>query len=410
MLTSVLRPRPSKMAIRLRAVAPLALLGIAAACDGFLDPGESDLVLTGQARHSAFVGSEVPFWVEVQGKDSKGVEGVTVHFAIVSGVGGLRATRAVSDSYGVVKTAVKLGPEPGELTIVEARLKDGRQSLRITFTTVSPHRVQLDADSLVLTPGCSRIVTARFPNESRPSIEWAITDSSVAELKLVSPVGTPAYTSRVVVPRRAGTALITASYNETSGTVPLRVIPGEERVPSRVRFNVDTTTIASGTSFGFGISVALEDQGGCPLSGFDLALSSLRPQVATISADPSPQGNGKLFPTIHGHAAGTAPLVASALTLADTFMVRVLDVKAVPADTTVRVGEKVKYRLFTADASGIWEEVRHVGVIDPSGIVSGPRLSGDSTTAVAPGTAQLHVHDSRRENHIYTKATIHVVP
>jgi hypothetical protein len=84
-------------------------------------------------------------------------------------------------------------------------------------------------------------------------------------------------------------------------------------------------------------------------------------------------------------------IVATQGALADSIRVTALIARAFPADTTIRVGERFKYRFEISDSPGVWRESGSFFVHSWTEHVSRSATETGWVQGVSPGTGGLSV-------------------
>jgi hypothetical protein len=113
-----------------------------------IQPGEHN-------NQAGYVDRELPdsLDVVVMDKDSRGVAGVTVNFAVTGGGGTLSSATAVSDKDGVARVSWKLGKDLGQQTVEAKATNDaGAQLLNSPLSLTAQAGLPQAAQLVVLTP------------------------------------------------------------------------------------------------------------------------------------------------------------------------------------------------------------------------------------------------------------------
>lgn len=364
--------------------------GLLGGCDS-PTVGEDEQVTLSVATpaRSALVGSTVETPVRFHLADAQGnpVAGRKVAFTSTAG-SSLQAAAQATDAAGNLDVLFTVGATAGEYSI-DAAVPGSPATARYTAVATT---LRLDADSATLAlPVCGRSLSAKtfdnpdgIPDPYGRDVKFAATEPGIVELAVPLYHGMPIKQRIDVRPVKPGTTRVIAAYQGGSDTVVVRVYAQEELVPQRIRVDLpDTIAVPVG---GNGLRPAtgwVEGQGGCPLTGVRPAVTSANPEIARPGQD---FGSVYLF----GVAAGDARIDFRYGGLSTTRTARVRHVRAAPADTTIRVGDVLTYRLFTGDASGRFEEEMGASV-HVFGSAASRRAGTAVVTGMTPGTSQVVV-------------------
>jgi|GEM_PF-4241228 len=364
----------------------------------------------GAAGHS--VASPFHFWV--RDRQGRPLPGARVEFHVTRGSGTFAPEAAVTDSMGRVATTLTLGPEVGEVA-GEARVAGTDKKASIRVLAGRP-QVVLRPDSLrILSAGCTQSFVAYVhidagmlgrPEMTGAPVAYSVEDSTLLSLAPSNAIGgTPGLyrdQTRLVTGRAAGLTRVIARYGGGADTAWVRVVSPADAAPGQVQLpGPSERYVPHGERVPLGATVY--EWGGCPLGSTHVTYTSSNPGVAQVDASGM----------VTTGQAGDARIVATAGALADTVNLRVRRLRLVPGDTTIRVGDTVNYRLFMADATGVWTEiprwVHSFSSIAPR--CAGARCTIDGlVTGVAPGTARIYVSGQSPYSDLSVETTLQVIP
>ncbi|HEX2091852.1 MAG TPA: Ig-like domain-containing protein [Longimicrobiaceae bacterium] len=294
--------------------------------------------------------ADAPIRFQVLDRFRKGVPGVSVRFELKEGA--LSATSAVTDSLGAVETRITRVPPPGShmvLAFVEGLGKVGVAILLVD----PPLRPVLSSDSVVVSaPGCVGGVIARLFAPDGQEVffrkpTFTVLDTTVAQVKHPEGArGQYVYQFVEVEARRAGTTRLIASYHGLADTIPVRVASDQVKT-FWVEHNRERAELALDDSHRFLPAAAFT---ACGITVFVKGTSfrSSDERVATVAPDGTVTARGR----------GTTQIVGTWRDASATLTLDVREYRMVPADTTVAVGDTVRYRLLATDASGVAESIR----------------------------------------------------
>jgi hypothetical protein len=330
---------------------PLALLALAllAACSGdgpLPDPDPPGSIDLDFDLTSAEVETVADAAFRTLRHDGSAAPGVTVHFTVVSGGAVLLADSAVSNAAGNGVVQVRLPAQPGA-SVIRATAADFTERTG-TLTAVAGPPFTLEPASLRLVTGCNGLVDASLAGVPPPAVAYSVSDPAVVEL-IPFPGSGGAINRRLVRPLQPGTAQIVAYRAARADTVPLVVVSGADAVPGLISFGIDSVEMLVGVRDSYGATIY--EQGGCGMGG-TLTFASSAPDVASVDAE------GVVTPL----RAGTARIEASFGPVSDSYTVYVHEASALPADSTIRVGERLRYRLLVTGPSGEVHEPSEVFV------------------------------------------------
>ncbi len=380
---------------RLLSLPALALLGLAACGEdpvpGPADTGSLELNFDGT---STMVGTWTALALYARGPDAQPVPGVTVRFTVLSGGVVLAADSAVTDLDGFAVVGATMPGEPGPSVVLVTA--EGFAPRTGTVHAVPGPPITFGAASLRLVLGCSRSINASLPGHPGfPRATYSISDSSVVRLDEMPGPGST-INRRWVVPLRPGTAEVVVSYAARADTLPVQVVAEADAVPVRLDFYTDSVFLQVGGSES--VYTQLSEQGGCGLAHTP-AYTSLDPDVVSIY----PQGE------IVSHRQGRGRVVATYGPFADTVPVSAMLARAFPADTTIRVGERFRYRLELSDTPGVWRETQDVDIgTRTDRIIVRPTQPG-WVEGAAPGTDSVMVYWDRQWT-IVARVKLTIVP
>lgn len=313
------------------------------------------------------------------------VPGVTVSFFVVRGTGTLTSPTAVTSSAGVAAVALELGTTGVDATI-EARV-DGVEQSGSFLARYLVGAGGLDPDSLALTPGCTQPIRLRIRDPGTgqelpgQTAEFTLADSSVASLA-PDTAGSSSGVTRLVTGVKAGETRLVARW--TAGAlIDTAVVRVSAPVPTRVRFASGADTVGIGGRTG--AAARITDQCGATLEDQPVTYRSLDPAVVEVGTPDTASG----VVQVTGLKSGLGRVEAASGALRDTLRVEVLDVRLLPADTTVAVGATVTYRIVRVDASGDTVSVPVADLASPDTSVASVDSEAATVTALAPGTAEI---------------------
>ena len=297
------------------------------------NPHDTDVVL-GQAASLRF---------RVLDRSGDPVRGATVTFAVTSGGGSVSPTDQLSDSLGFVETSFTLGPLPGlhGMTATARGVEPSRWSIQVGDV----RSLTLSPDPLVIpAPACEGVLSASLVAASGEQIlgrrvDFRLAGPSIVDLVYPSGTGTRSGLTQFVTGRSAGETRVIGRYQGLEDTTVVRVLPGQP-VSISIPSQGDTLRVVKGGSVGAQARVV----NGCErvMEGEPVTYVSVDPHVASVDE----QG------TVSGHADGHARIVASTGSLADTVVASVRTFVLLPRDTTIRVGDAVRFQLMTAGPGG----------------------------------------------------------
>lgn len=338
---------------------------------------------------TALVGSTVETPIRFHLADAQGnpVAGRKVAFTASAG-SSLQTAAQATDAAGNLDVLFTVGTTAGEYSI-DAAVPGSSATARYTAVATT---LKLDADSAVLAlPVCGKSVSAKtfdnpdgIPDPYGRDVKFAATEPGIVELVVPLYHGMPIKQRIDVRPLKPGTTRVVAAYQGGSDTVVVRVFSQEELVPQRIRVDLpDTIAVPVGGNSLRPATGWVEGQGGCLLATARPAVSSANPEIAKPSQD---FGSVYLF----GQAPGDARIDFRYGSLSTTRTARVRHLRAAPADTTIRVGDVITYRLFTGDASGSF--VEEMGAtVHVFGSAASRRAGTAIVTGMTPGTSQVVV-------------------
>ena len=368
------------------------------------------LSLTGQPLES-------PLRFRVRDRQGKLLAGARVEFRLTRGSGTFAPDTALTDSLGIASTVLTLGPQPGEV-VGEARAVGTERKAEFRLSAWRP-RVVLRPDSMrvvmgLCVPDPDFVAYVYLDSEHGYSVElrkmltvaYAVEDSTLLELlPSTANIGTSGlyrYATRLVKGRKPGTTRVIARYAGAADTAVVSVVPLSEATPGRVEAGEAVRRVVVGRQIL--VRAFVYERGGCPLLREQVTYTSTDPRIAQVDT----------LGRVALREPGEARIVAAAGGLADTVSLVVRRARVVPADTTIRVGESVTFRLFTADATGVWTEVPssvHSFGSDVARKCTGAGCpSGERVTGIAPGTARISVSEASVYSEISVEATLRVVP
>lgn len=303
------------------------------------------------------------------------------------------------------------GKAPGS-TYVHALLpRSSGNGLRDSAQVVVHTPGGLDPDSLVLTPGCARQILLRVKGPDGRDLlgqtaEFTVEDSSLVDLTVPVITGSYRGVSRMVSAKRVGGTKLIARWldGDLTDTARVRVVPP---VATELRSGLVPDSVGIGGYAAEGAyvydqcEVALRDQ---PV----VTYRNLNPEIIELQSSQARSGSPV---AIRGLKPGTGRVEAMYGALRDTLRVEVLNIRLLPADTTVTVGSNVTYRAVRVDASGNETTVPLVGLSTYP--YESPVASANDETrtvkALAPGTVELiGVADGPR--HVGTRITVVPAP
>lgn len=297
-----------------------------------------------------------------------GVPGIRVEFVLVSGGGSLSDSAAVTDSLGYAGVVLTWGTGPGR-TQIDAHVREAGIFGQFFGHARAP--LTLEPDSLLFpAPGCRfRTIFARmrYPNGEEvlaKTAKFEVSDTSVVGLTYPRWWGTHGYLyggqTQEVRPLRTGTVRLVATFEGVADTALVTVGPDQGE---RVVFESATSSpkpMAVGDTTRLGARV--ENACGDPVAGAQATFRSLDEAVVGVT----PSGEATV------RDAGAARVVAEWEGLADTLHVEAKHVRVTPLDTTVFVGDTVRYRAFSAGSSGVYEPELVHGISTTNTAVAGP--------------------------------------
>ncbi|MEW5927264.1 MAG: Ig-like domain-containing protein [Gemmatimonadota bacterium] len=311
---------------------------------------------------------------------------------------------ATVDSAGVVR-GVRVGT--AEVSATTPGQGGTPLTVRSAVRVLPSVRLTFEPDSIVLgAPGCSAQLLARVRRHSGEELTalsppFSVADSTVVSLFGLTIPGTYRGQTRGVHAERAGATQVIATYQGAADTARVRVVSdavhrfyiGSRRdagspLERRDMAPGDTTRVSATAEYG---PCAPGSPSGPTVPGVVAGYRSLDEGVATVDA------SGR----VAARSRGTARIVGTWREFADTVLVEVRSFRVVPADTTVAVGDTVRYRAWATDAGGTETEVRVGGIGNSNGLASTAFLPGNVPIAVARGpgvvTIGLYVLGGYRE-------------
>lgn len=295
-----------------------------------------------------FVEGLAPVRVRALGPGLRPLAGVEVKFSVKRqfDTTAVATASATTDSAGVAAASVPLAVG---INWVDAKARE-RTSVQMLIARAR-YEVKFTADTLTLLgPGCG---TELFAPVSAPggvstsghSVRFTATVPGVVELTPVT--GTSGSTRGMrtnLRGLRAGeTLVIGTEYYGAADTISVRVLPP---VAKTVEFGSVSRVHATGGTAQLAAQVM--DQCAQPFAGTPVAFRSLNPRVATVDA------SGRVAML----APGVAPIEASWSSLSSVLLLDVKTFRVEPADTTVMVGDTVRYRALLADSTGVFARPR----------------------------------------------------
>jgi alpha-amylase len=303
---------------------------------------------------------------------------------------------ATVDSTGVVR-GVRTGT--AEVTATTPGQGGTPLAVRSAVRVLPSVRLTFVPDSLVLAaPGCSGQLLAgiqRHTGEELTALNpaYSVTDSTLVSLFRINTAGTYRGHIRGVQAIRVGTARVIATYEGAADTAQVRVVSDAVRqfyIGGRREAGSALERRAGAPQDTFRLTARAEYAPCSPASdigtevpGVSAAFRSLDESVATVDA-------GGL---VTARSLGTARIVGAWRDFADTVVVDVKSYRITPVDTTVFVGDTVRYRAFVKDASGTETEAIGGGIGIGSDVASFVFLPGNVPVVVArrPGVVTIAV-------------------
>jgi hypothetical protein len=331
-----------------------------------------------------FVEGLVPVRVRALGPGLRPLAGVEVKFSVKGQYDtvAVATASATTDTAGVAAASLPLAPG---INWVDAKARE-RTSAQMLIARAR-YEVKFTADSLTLMgPGCG---TELFAPVSAPSgvstgghsVRFTATVPGIVELTPVTGYsGTTRGMRTGIRGLQAGeTLVIGTEYYGAADTMSVRVLPPVART---VEFeSVNPLHATGGTAQ---LAAQVRSQCGQPFAGASVAYRSLNPRVAAVDAS----GRVSLL------APGIAAIEASWNSLSAIQQLDVKTLRVEPADTTVMVGDTVRYRAFLADSTGVFAPSR-VSWFEPSDSTVATittRAPDYVGTAVAVGEGTIRVH------------------
>jgi hypothetical protein len=312
-----------------------------------------------------------------------GVQGVTVDFTVEGG-GKLSLLTAVTDSLGYVAVDLILGPIAG-WNVVEAHVRGTDKTAKFAVQTVPVPTLSFSRDTLTLMQHCSEdlvghVYTADSQERTGLYLSFEATDSSVVELHQLMIPGTYRGHLRSVYAKAPGTSLVIASYEGAVDTARVTVTPARPVALSAE----DTVRVLTGGLIQVFAHVMEECAG---IENAPISYTSLDPATASVDQ----QGQ------VRGLSDGVARIELGSGVLRDTVVVLVRTFEIVPGDTTVAVGDTVRYQVLTRDPGG--KTVPFVGAAFYAASQDGAmpdavvRMSTSGTAvAIGPGDAIVYAY------------------
>ncbi len=369
------------------------LLGLlaAAACDGPTDSGPEAASLRLSADSLSLVAGTADTLAAVVA-DRRGNPVTQARVAWSSS----DTTVATIDSIGVVR-----GVRTGTAEVTATTPGQGGTPLvvRSAVRVLPSVRLTFEPDSLVFAaPGCSGQLLARIRRHTGEELTvlnpaFSVTDSTVVSLFGINTSGTYRGQIRGVQAMRMGTSRVIATYEGAADTTQVRVASDAVRrfyigsrreagspLERRVRAPQDTMRLTARAEYA---PCNPADHSGTEVPGVSAAFRSLDESVAAVDA-------GGL---VLARSLGTARIVGTWRDFADTVVVDVKSYRITPVDTTVFVGDTVRYRAFVKDASGNETEASGGGIGIGSDVASLAFLPGGVPVVVArrPGVVTIGV-------------------
>lgn len=286
----------------------------------------------------------VPVRVRALGPGFHPVAGVEVKFSVKRDFDTVTVATlsATTDSQGVATASVQLVPG---INWVYAKAKERTSSQMLIAR--ARFQVNFTADTLtVLGPGCG---TELFAPVSAPSgvstsghsVAFTATVPGVVEFTPVTGYsGTTRGMRTGLRGLRAGeTLVIGTEHYGAADTMSVRVLP-----PTAKTVEFGSVNPLHATGGAVQLAAKVSDQCGQPFAGAAVAYRSLNPRVASVDA----AGRVAML------APGTAAIEASWNSLTSVLLLDVKTLRLEPADTTVAVGDTVRYRAFLADSTGVF--------------------------------------------------------
>jgi plastocyanin len=290
----------------------------------------------------------VPVRVRALGPGSRPVAGVEVKFSVKRDLDTVTVATmsATTDSAGVATASAQLVPG---INWVYARA--GERTSSQMLIARARFQVNFTADTLtVLGPGCGAELFAPVSAPSGAStgghsVAFTATVPGVVEFTPVTGYsGTTRGMRTGLRGLRAGETLVigTEQYG-AADTMSVRVLP-----PAAKKVEFGSVSPLQATGGAVQVAAKVNDQCGQPFAGAAVAYRSLNPRVASVDAS----GRVALL------APGTAAVEASWNSLSSVLLLDVKTLRLEPADTTVAVGDTVRYRALLADSTGVFAPSR----------------------------------------------------
>jgi hypothetical protein len=349
---------------------------------------------------SVFLGATLEILVRFRIVDAQGnpVAGEKVGFQASAGAS-VSPISPTSDASGHMDVIFTLGNSPGEYA-VDARIPGSSASARYVARATT---LKLEVDSVIVAlPSCTKWITAntwdnpspRNPDHYNRDVAFAATEPGIVDLTVPTYHGMPIRQRREIKPLKPGSVKVIAAYQGSSDTAEVRVLAQSELVPRSIRtYAPDTIGVPVGGRSQSAFSGWVEGQGECQILGATFTLASADLRIATIE--------GRY---LRGQAPGEARIEARHGEVSTSRIARVRHVKVAPADTTIRVGDVIVYRLFTADASGTFSEEPGASV-HVFGQAASRRAGTAIVTGMTPGTSEIIVWAGGKDQRMWEAST-----
>jgi plastocyanin len=295
-----------------------------------------------------FVEGLAPVRVRALGPGLRPLAGVEVKFSVKRqfDTTTVATASATTDSAGVAAASVPLAVG---INWVDAKARERTSGQMLVAR--ARYEVKFTLDTLTLLgPGCGTELFAPVSASSGVStgghsVRFTATVPGVVELTPVTGYSGSTRGMRTGIRGlQAGeTLVIGTEYYGAADTMSVRVLPP---VAKAVEFEGVTSLHATGGTAQ--LAAQVKNQCGQPFAGANVAYRSLNPRVATVDA------SGRVAML----APGVAAIEASWNSLSAIQKLEVKTLRVEPADTTVMVGDTVRYRAFLADSTGVFAPSR----------------------------------------------------
>lgn len=296
---------------------------------------------------------------------------------------------ATTDGEGRVSVQMKVGSDVATYIL---------EAVAMPYRAYEDYRayvasVQLVPDSIELAIACQRMVlasTTDYPEPKIPydyderSVQFSIADPDIVEISEARYHGVPRPQHQWLKAVRPGTTTLTAAYSDAADTAQVRVLADEDLVAQRVELIADTVKIAIGEDLR-GTERAHTRayvQGDCSRN----IVPDLQFADTTIAAIEPDANYGYRFV---GRKFGNTKLIATAGVGADTIPALVRRLSVAPADTTIRMGEELRFRFFVGDENGWTREP--VTWMHGDGTVTDGGGTRRVVTGLKPGVSTVYV-------------------